>query len=85
MRLTKDVIEQLLRQNEGFKHVTHYSGKNFAETRCYEIVEGTVKIISSGKTSWADSRFTTATTADLDQVRRFLRSVLHRLDASGLK
>lgn len=40
MRLTKDVVQQLLEQNEGFKRTTHYSAKNFSEDRHYEISSG---------------------------------------------
>lgn len=84
MRLTKQVIEQLLRQNEGFQDETFYSGNNFRESRVYRIVDGAVRIRARGKTSWADSRFDNESVADLDQTRRFLRRVLSRLNTDGL-
>ena len=85
MRLTKKFRQQLLDQNEGFKTTTHYSGKNFRETRQYKISDGELHIHSTGKTSWADSRFDTEYTADEDQTRTFLRKFLDDLFTDGLE
>jgi hypothetical protein len=79
MRLTKAVIEQLLVLNEGLKWTTSSSGKNFSETRHYLIQGGKLLINAVGKTSWADSRYDTNTVADIEQTRRFLRSILTQL------
>jgi hypothetical protein len=57
MRLTKDVRQQLLDQNEGFTRRTSYSGKNLSEDRLYEIRDGELHVRAAGKTSWADSRY----------------------------
>ncbi len=84
MRLTQKVLEQLLRQNEGFSWETYFEGRNFRESRVYEIVNGVLTIHSRGKSSWADSRFDEKYLADPGQTRRAIRSVLDRLNTDGL-
>lgn len=84
MRLTKNVRQQILDQNEGFEKTTHYSGKNFTESRHYKISGGELHIRSWGKTSWADSHFDKEFVADEDQTRRFLGENLHALNTEGL-
>jgi hypothetical protein len=85
MRLTKKLRQQLLDQNQGFETSTHYSDKNFTEHRQYQIADGELHIRSTGKTSWADSRFSKEHVADEDQTRRFLRDNLGALDTNGLE
>lgn len=85
MRLNKDVREQLLQQNDGFEVTTHYSSKNFTEDRRYIISDGELHIHSTGKTSWADSRFSEDVVADDEQTRRFLRANLDDLNKEGLE
>ncbi|MFJ8073829.1 hypothetical protein ACIQ7Q_07805 [Streptomyces sp. NPDC096176] len=85
MRLTREVRQQLLDQNEGFEKRTSSSGKNFTEYRHYRITGGQLLIRASGKTSWADSRFDTGYVgATDDQTRRFLREYLAELNTDGL-
>ncbi|MEU0151485.1 hypothetical protein [Micromonospora fulviviridis] len=84
MRLTKQVIQQLLDQNEGFKASTHYSDRNNTNDRHYQIVSGELRIRETGKTSWADSRYDNEFIADEDQTRRFLRNNLGALNTDGL-
>ncbi len=87
MRLTKQVIQQLLNQNEGFKRTKSFftSKKNSSYDNYYEIVNGDLHVRSVGKkTSWADSRYDTGTVADEDRTRRFLRDNLHLLNTDGL-
>ncbi|TMW71176.1 hypothetical protein [Alteribacter natronophilus] len=85
MRLTKDVIKQLLDINEGFAKTTNFVDRNFKETNHYLIKGGKLLIRSTGKTSWADSRFDNKTIADVDQTRRFLRKVIEELKTDGIK
>jgi outer membrane scaffolding protein for murein synthesis (MipA/OmpV family) len=80
MRLTKKVRQELLDQNDGFETTTHFSSKNFTETRRYRISDGELHIRSTGKTSWADSHFDEDSVADDDQTRRFLRNFLGLLE-----
>lgn len=84
MRLTAKVLEQLLANNEGFETTTHSSGKNFRETRQYKISGGQLSFRSTGKTSWADSRFDTVCLADPEQTRRFIRKFLDSLNTDGI-
>lgn len=84
MRLTREVRRQLLEQNEGFERETSYEGKNFREYRRYRITGGELRIRSSGKTSWADSRFDNEDVATDEQTRRFLREHLAELNTDGL-
>lgn len=80
LRLTKDVIQQLLNNNEGFEDTTSYSGRNFSETNHYTIEGGKLWRESKGKTSWADSRYDNKVVCDIDQTRRFLRERLDVLN-----
>ncbi|MFM9450368.1 hypothetical protein [Streptomyces europaeiscabiei] len=84
MRLTREVRQQLLEQNEGFELNTSYPGKNFTECRRYRITGGELHIRSSGKTSWADSRFDREYVATDEQTHRFLREHLAELNTDGL-
>jgi len=84
LRLTKPVIQQLLDQNDGFEDETEYKGKNFNEVRRYLISGGALRIRSTSKTSWADSRQKTEVLADENQTRRFLRERLGMLNTEGL-
>ncbi|GGS74950.1 hypothetical protein [Streptomyces violaceus] len=76
--------QQILGQNEGFELKTSYSGKNFTEYRWYRITGGELRIRSSGKTSWADSRFDREDVATDEQTHRFLREHLAELNTDGL-
>lgn len=84
MRLTKNVRQKILDQNEGFETTTHYSSKKFTESRHYRIAGGQLHIRSRSKTSWADSRSEREFVADDDQTRRFLGDHLHALNTEGL-
>ncbi len=79
IRLTKDAIAKILELNEGFKCSRSYSGKNFSETNNYLIHAGKLFRNSVGKTSWADSRFNANEVCNVDETRRFLKTVLDRL------
>lgn len=85
MRLTKEVIRQLLEQNDGFKESTYFNSKNLKEHRHYLIEGGKLLIRTTGKTSWADSRYDKTFEADIDQTRRFLRSFLGALKTDGVE
>lgn len=85
MRLTKDVIQKLLDLNEGFAKTKYFVDKNFKETNHYLIKGGKLLICSKGKTSWADSRHDNFTIADIDQTRRFLRSVIDEVKTEGIR
>ncbi|MEU6349690.1 hypothetical protein ABZ896_10225 [Streptomyces sp. NPDC047072] len=84
MRLTREVRQQLLEQNEGFEVKTCTREKNFVEYRQYLITGGELRIRSSGKTSWADSRFDNEAVATDEQTRRFLREHLAELNTDGV-
>ncbi|MFF8654720.1 hypothetical protein [Streptomyces huasconensis] len=86
MRLTVAVVQQLLEMNEGFTARTETSQKNYSESRTYRIAGGQLLYASSGKTSWADSRFShKEQIANIDTTRYFLRKYLHRLNTDGLQ
>jgi len=84
MRLTENLLQQLLAQNEGFEATTHFRGKNFRETRKYTISDGQLAFRSTGKTSWADGRFDKQHLADPEQTRRFVRKFMDSLNTDGL-
>ena len=85
MRLTRDVRQQLLDQNEGFEARSDYSAKNITVTTYYRISGGQLYMREKGKTSWADSRFDQERVASDDQTHRFLRKYLWELNTNGLK
>ncbi|NHM14442.1 hypothetical protein [Xiamenia xianingshaonis] len=72
LRLTKDVRQTLLDENEGFTTSTYYKDKNFREQRDYRIEDGKLHVRSRGKTSWADSHFDDEWVADEEETHRFL-------------
>ncbi|GAA3816327.1 hypothetical protein [Cellulomonas soli] len=84
MRLTKQIRQQLLVQNEGFETVTRSREKNFTENRQYRIEGGQLHVRATGQTSWADSRFDDRFIADDAQTHRFLYENLGRLNTEGL-
>lgn len=71
-RLTKDVREKMLEQNEGATFHTNYEGRNFRESRTYTITNRELHIRESGKSSWSDSRYDDTRVADDKEVHRFL-------------
>ena len=71
-RLTKEVREKMLEQNEGATFHTSYEGKNFRESRTYKITDGQLSIREHGKTSESDSRYDDTRIADDNEVHRFL-------------
>ena len=85
MRFTKDVIQKLLDINEGFAKTTNFADRNLKETNHYLIKGGKLLIRSTGKTSWADSRYDNNTIADIDQTRRFLKKVIDGLKTEGIE
>ena len=84
MRLTSDMRQRILDQNEGFKTSTSYTGKNFSEVRHYEIRGGQLHVRAAGNTSWADSRHDDDFVADEEQTHRFLKTNLRALNTEGL-
>ncbi|MEV4424028.1 hypothetical protein AB0K23_01365 [Streptomyces sp. NPDC049602] len=84
MRLTAAVRQQLLDQNDGFELQTSNVQKNLTEYRTYRISGGQLYIRSSGKTSWADSRFDNEYAATPEQTHRFLYEYQGRLNTEGL-
>lgn len=80
IRLTISNREKLLKKNEGFTTTTSYDSRNFSEDRKYTIENGSLMIEKSGKTSWADSRYSEKVKADEEETHRFLYNNLWKLD-----
>lgn len=85
MRFTKEIIQQLLDNNEGFTKTKSFTSRNFKETNHYLIQGGKLLIHSIGNTSWADSRHDNKKVADIEQTRRFLKKVIDELKVDGEK
>ena len=80
MRLTKENREKLLEKNEGFKTSTYFKGRNFSESRRYEIKDKKLHITSSGKGAWGGSRYSNEERiADDKETHRFLYEYLSKL------
>ncbi|MFI8288593.1 hypothetical protein ACIGBL_05550 [Streptomyces sp. NPDC085614] len=84
MRLTAEVRQKLLDQNEGFELQTSSTQKNHTEYRRYRITGGQLHIRESGKTSWADSRYDNEYVATDEQTHRFLYEYQGELNTDGL-
>lgn len=85
LRLTREVRQQILDDNEGFALTTYYEGKNFREQRDYRIEGGKLYCRSRGKTSGADSHFDTGLLpADDEQTHRFLREHKSTMNLEGV-
>ena len=82
MRFTKDNRQQVLDGNEGFTADTYFEGRNYRESRTYTISGGTLIVKVSGKTSWADSHYSSEYIygADDEETKRFLRKYRDELD-----
>lgn len=85
IRLTKDVRQKLLENNEGFRARTYYEGRNSREERIYTISGGQLHIRAVGKTSWADSHYDDEWIASDEEVHRFLYSHQGELNTNGLE
>lgn len=70
IRLTKDVVQKLLIENEGFKKTVH--DKIYNESRHYLIQGGKLFIRMTGKQPFS-GHYNTTVEATADQVRNFLR------------
>lgn len=71
-RLTRDVRQRILDQNEGFTIRTFYDVKNLREERTYTISGGELHIRAVGKNSWADSHYHNEWHATDEETHRFL-------------
>ncbi|MBU6135198.1 hypothetical protein [Clostridium tertium] len=85
MRLTKQVRQKILEQNEGFSITTYYSDRNSSNQRTYTIINGELHIRDVGKTSWADSRYDEERIADDDEVHRFLYGYKLKMNLDGIE
>ncbi|MFU7517538.1 hypothetical protein [Clostridium sp. HCS.1] len=85
MRLTKDVRQRILEQNEGFTKRTNYEERNSSEQRIYTISGGELHIRAIGKTSWADSRYDDEWVASDDETHRFLYDHKWELNLDGIE
>lgn len=72
MRITKDNMNKILENNDGFEDRTYYEGSNSREERFYSIKNGKLNIRAIGKSSWADSRYDKTWIADEEETHRFL-------------
>lgn len=84
MRLTKDVRQKLLEQNEGFQRTTYYESNNSYNTNTYMISNGQLTVRSNGDTSWSDSKYDETRICDDAQTHRFLRKNLSDLNTDGI-
>ena len=84
MRLTKDVRQKLLEQNEGFQRTTYFESDNSYNTNTYTIFNGQLTVRSKGDTSWSDSKYDETRICDDAQTQRFLRKNLSNLNTDGI-
>ena len=85
VRLTRDVRQRILEQNEGFTTKTYYEDRNSREQRIYTISGGVLKIRAIGKTSWADSRYDDEWVATDDETHRFLYDNKYKMNLDGIE
>ena len=85
VRLTRDVRQKILEQNEGFTTKTYYKGNNSSEQRVYTISGGVLRIRATGKTSWADSRYDDEWIASDEETHRFLYDNKNQMNHDGIE
>lgn len=85
VRLTRDVRQKILEQNEGFTTKTYYEGNNSREQRVYTISGGVLRIRATGKTSWADSRYDDEWIASDEETHRFLYDNKYKMNLDGIE
>ena len=83
-RLTKEVRQQLLDQNESFTRRTYSENRNSREERIYKISGGQLLVRAIGKTSWADSRYDKEWVADDEEVHQFLYKHRNEMNTDGI-
>ena len=74
LRLTKDVVDVILRRKEGLEFDTTYSRRNFRQFTHYKVTDGKILEFASGKSSWDDSHFNEMYECDPNKVRRLIRT-----------
>ena len=84
-RLTRDVRQRILDQNEGFTIRTFYDVKNLREERTYTISGGELHIRAVGKNSWADSHYHNEWHATDEETHRFLYEHQYEMDLDGIE
>lgn len=84
-RLTRDVRQRILDQNEGFTTNTFYKGKNSREERTYTVLGGKLHIHAVGKSSWADSHYNNEWTATDEETHRFLYEHQYEMNLDGIE
>lgn len=84
-RLTKEVRQKILDQNEGFQKRTYQEGRNFEEERIYTVSGGKLHIREIGNTSWSDSRYDNDRIADEDETHRFWYKYSHEMNLDGIE
>ena len=72
-RLTKDVVQEILDQNEGFTGTTSFSSRNSSYTNKYRIENGSMLVHSEGKGGYGVGRYEEDYECDIDQVRRAIK------------
>lgn len=85
MRLTKNVRQKILDQNEGFQHRTYYRGRNAERERFYTVSGGQLHIREVGDTSWADSDYDNKWIASDEEVHNFLYEYSWMMNLSGIE
>ncbi len=73
-RLTEQVIDNILRENEGYTAHTHYDSRNFSCDYYYTIHDGDLYRRDVGDTSWSDSDFDVTNICDYATARRFIKN-----------
>lgn len=84
LRLTAPVREQILNQNDGVTFHTHYSGRNFTESRTYTVQDGQITVREEGKGPWGGDRYDKVRTLTDEEAHRALRDYLHEFDTDGV-
>lgn len=84
-RLTKEVRQRILDQNDGFSTRTYYRGRNSEEERIYTVSGGKLYIREIGSTSWADSNYDNERIADDEEVHRFLYEHSWKMNLDGIE
>lgn len=70
-RLTKSVIEDVLKENDGYIEHRNYDSRNSSGSIAYSVHDGKLYARDTGKGGYAVGRYDEIYECDMNQIRRF--------------
>lgn len=83
MKLTKDVRQNILKQNEGYKIEIKFDGKNYQQEDTYLIKNEKLIVITKARIINANKAIKRRRQANDDEVKKFIKKYLDQLKTEG--